>query len=110
MACNTCLGFFCLVGWLIFLFFFPFQTLYYINARILQITLIIFLEHTKPLNSQKGARDTVVKMKGMYKRQVCSKGEKHLEFSSMSYIFHFTDVIASAKPETYLHATKTKIQ
>lgn len=44
----------------------------------------------------------------MYERKVCIKGEKHLEFSSMSYIFHFTDVIASAKPETHLRATKTR--
>lgn len=44
----------------------------------------------------------------MYKRKVCIKNEKHLEFSSMSYIFHFTDAIASAKLNTYLQATKVR--
>lgn len=42
---------------------------------------------------------------GIYTRQIGIKGGKHVKFSSMSYVFHFTDC-CSRKPETSLHATK----
>lgn len=47
----------------------------------------------------KGNTGTVLKMKeaiklAYYIRQIGIKDGKHLQFSSMSYVFHFTDSVA----------------